>query len=213
MVSVLCQLMNGAVAYFNVDYPGNITNNGTITTAGEINANGGIKINNYSLPLFRNGQVSAASNFVIPVYFSSSNYSYAEIKLSFQVSTISNITMYANTAVNNTGTNILPQENGEIATAFNSLSSPTYTQSGTLATNVPAVGIMNQIKIYLTKGSGSGTYAQRNYYNFENSVCQNGVGTMKVSGFGHLDSGSLACVVVQCNTGTMTGYWNTIHYY
>ena len=72
---------------------------------------------------------------------------------------------------------------------------------------------MNQIKINITKCSGSSTYANRNYYTFDNLACQNNVGTAKVIGMGHFDSNLLACVVVQCNTGSMSGYWNTIHYY
>ena len=103
--------------------------------------------------------------------------------------------------------------NGEIATPFNIMSSPTYTQSGTLATNVPPYGIMNQIKIYITKSSGPSTYAVRNYYGFDNIIGQNSVGTVRVTGMGRFDSNLLACVVVQCNTGTMSAYWNTIHYY
>ena len=59
---------------FYADYNGNLTLAGILTAAGQIKANGGISINNYTLPLFNNGSFSSSNKVVIPIFFTSSSF-------------------------------------------------------------------------------------------------------------------------------------------
>ena len=71
----------------------------------------------------------------------------------------------------------------------------------------------SQLKINIAKGSGIGGYGVRNYYSFENAYGVNNVGTVKTTGVGHLDSSSMASIVLTASSAAMTGTYSTVHYY
>jgi hypothetical protein len=218
---------NGGISTTNITVSGTDTHTGlltangginttTITASGLVNANGGISINNYVLPLFNNGSFSGSSRVVIPISFTSSSYNYAEVKVQFLTSTQCNITLSGNTASNGSGTSLAVQENGEITIQHTAQNTPVYTTTGVVATNVTgqvqAGNINYQFTIKITKFASGGTFL-RNYYSFETIYGWYTVGTARVNGMGHLDSSSLASIVLTCSTGNIGGTYSTIHYY
>jgi hypothetical protein len=212
----------------NPSFVGNLSGNGgflldssnNLRTSGNISCQSmlctSIKVNNFSLPLFNNGSTAINNATIIPLFITQySVYNYVEIKINFTVNaTTSSLTFNGNTQTDGGGTNLTVQENGETTTVSNAQGTPTYTQNGVLASNIAAYGITNQIRMCITKGSNTLSYGNRNYYSFETTYVQNGVGTGRVVGIGHLDSNSLASLIIKCNgTLLMNTTWNTIHYY
>jgi hypothetical protein len=212
---------NGATLNGNIDFGGNLTTSGainttggittnTLTSSGVINANGGIKVNNYSIPLFNNGTFSGTNTIVIPVLFTSSSYNHCEIRIQYAVSAICNIVLSGNTASNGSGTSLAVSENGETTVQNTAQNTPIYTTTGVIATNNTALSIYNQFKMTITKGNGQ----NRNYYSFDTVYSWNGVGTARVYGMGHMDSSTLASVVLTLSGGnTSGGTYSTVHYY
>ena len=198
---------------FQVDSSNNLRTSGYISCQSFLCTS--VKVNNFSMPLFNNGSSSSGSSAVIPIYLTQNSvYNLVEIKMSFSVNTLSSLlTFSGNTQSDGLGTNISLAETGETATACTSQGTPTYTQNGTIAINIPAVGIVNQLRFCITKGNNSTGYSNRNYYTFEASYCQNGVGATRCIGIGHFVSTSLASIILKPTGGTINTNWNTIHYY
>ena len=65
----------------------------------------------------------------------------------------------------------------------------------------------------ITKATGAGFGQDRNYYRFFTSSAKNGVGTVRVDGMGFVSTASLSSISLTCSGGTLTGFWNTVHYY
>ena len=192
---------------------------GANTLTGLLNANGGISVNNYSLPLFNNGSAGASSNtLVIPIYLTSSfPYNFVEIKVGYKVSASCDITLSGNTGSTGGGTNLPVGENSEVLTAntTTSYASTNFTTTGKVATACASLGMNHQFRMTITKGTGAagGTFGVRNCYLCDTSYTQTSVGTTRINGQGIISSNSLASIVLTTSTGFISATWNTVHYY
>ena len=183
-----------------------------MTSSGVVNANGGIKINNYSLPLFNNGTSSAAATFAVPIQFVSSSYNYVEVKVYFTCSANCNVFLSGNTASNGTGTTLATTESCESFINPTNQTSPTTSTSGCIANALASAGTYSHFTLKMSKGV-TGTYSTRNMYDFATCYTWNAAGAARGSGVGHIDSTSLASIVLTPTTGNISGTWNTIHFY
>jgi len=193
---------------------------GANTLTGLLNANGGISVNNYSLPLFNNGSAGGASSntLVIPIYLTSSfPYNFVEIKVGYKVTASCDITLSGNTGSTGGGTNLPVSENSEVLTAntTTSYASTNFTTTGKVATANASLGMNHQFRMTITKGTGAagGTFGVRNCYLCDTSYSQSGVGTTRINGHGTINSNSLASIVLTTSTGFISATWNTVHYY
>ena len=185
------------------------SDSGVLTCTGVLNANGGIKINSYSLPLFNNGSfTNTTASVAIPIYFTSSSYNFVEVKASFFTASGITITMTGNTNSTGSGTSLTPQENTEFSTTNVTPTSTSTTTNGSIEINAEG----NQSHFKLTMGK-CGTYQSRNFYNFDTIYTLKNVGTQHTTGMGHLDSTYLASIVLTASSGSIGGFWNTVHYY
>ena len=185
------------------------SDSGVLTCTGTLNANGGIKINSYSLPLFNNGSfTNTTASVAIPIYFTSSSCNFVEVKASFFTASGVTITMTGNTNSTGSGTSLTPQENTEFSTNNVTPTSTSTTTNGSIEINAEG----NQSHFKFTMGK-CGTYQTRNFYNFDTIYTLKNVGTQRTTGMGHLDSTSLASIVLTASSGSIGGFWNTVHYY
>ena len=131
------------------------------------------------------------------------------------MSSVCNITLSGNTAANGSGTSWAVQETLETsvqnATYNTATASTSYTNNGTIATNNLNLNISWQFTLTITKASNVGSYP-RNFYSFTTVYSVGGVGTVKTSGVGRLDSTALASIILTPSTGNLTGTYSTIHY-
>ena len=185
------------------------SDSGVLTCTGTLNANGGIKINSYSLPLFNNGSfTNTTASVAIPIYFTSSSYNFVEVKASFFTASGVTIIMTGNTNSTGSGTSLTPQENTEFSTTNVTPTSTSTTTNGSIEVNAEG----NQSHFKFTMGK-CGAYQTRNFYHFDTIYTLKNVGTQRTTGMGHLDSTSLASIVLTASSGNVGGFWNTVHYY
>jgi hypothetical protein len=185
----------------------NLTGANTLT--GLLNANGGIKVNNFSIPLFNNGTATTASPLVIPILFTSSTYNVVEIRVSFSVSVACDVQLSGNTGSTGGGTSIAATERCETITVN---SATTFATNANVVANAAFGGINHQVKISITKASGSAAPADRNLYLFDSSYSKSGVGGTRINGHGYLGTSTLASLVLTPSAGTITASWYTTHY-
>jgi hypothetical protein len=152
---------------------------------------------------------------IIPVFLTQSSiYNCVEIKMGFTTSTVATLLNFnGNTQSDGSGLTIAIGDCGETAIASTSQGTPTYTQDGTIATNIVASGTTNQLRMCITKGNNALTNGNRNYYTFEAVYFQNNVGSVRSVGFGYLSSTSLASIIIKCSAAQMNTTWSTVHYY
>jgi hypothetical protein len=185
-------------------------------TAAGTGSFGAMKINNYNLPLFNNGSVTAQTKIVIPIQFVSSNYNFVEIKMSFLVSALADIALGGWTTSGGGGSSVGIAENGESFTPMNSTQVSTYyATSGTVkpALDVIAYNVYHQFTMTISKSNPTDTQSTRNHYTFQTTYSRNGYGTTRVIGSGHYNTPTLGSRILTPSTGTTSATWSTVHYY
>jgi hypothetical protein len=191
----------------------------TTSPAYTLDVNGTIARSGVRLPRFDNGSFSGVSVGVIPILFSDSTYNFVEVKVNYIVSAVSNVVLGGNTASNGSGSALSLSEFSEITTTHNAGTGGNIkTASGYISQTTEQLGVNNQFSIKIVRASGTSTTGYRNHYSFDTVYCWSGTGTARVYGQGHIDSAlnlsnQLLSILMTPSTGTISGTWNTQHYY
>ena len=188
----------------------------TATPNYTLDVNGTIARSGVKLPRFDNGTFSGATTAVIPIYFSDTQYNIAEIRFRIAVSTICNVTLSGNSNNAGNGTAFSNGEVGETVIKQNAQASPLYFNSSFIATSMESASGTDGNGIIRIIRTPSTTSNFRNHYSSEVVYCLNGVGTTRLVGMGWVGTTStlsIGSIILTVSTGTISGVYNTTHYY
>lgn len=189
---------------------------GTNSPSYKLDVNGTIARSGVRLPRFDNGTFSGANTAYIPILFSDVNYNYAELKIKYTVTTLTQVMLIGI----DTGSNSMLMNETALKTEKWNNTTPYYdTASGVyeawLARDVEQLGLVNNLTFRITRSGNSGNDV-RNHYSFDNVYCWSGIGSSRGYGQGHIDTSggrAIAYIVLACNSGNINGTYSTVHYY
>jgi Collagen triple helix repeat (20 copies) len=157
----------------------------------------------YPQPIFQNSFFGGTASVTIPVLFNDASYSLCEIKCRFLVSSSGSTVNISGAA----GATNLPCQEGT-GYLYPSNAGTSATWSGATI-SYPTETLGGHILISVNRAING----PRNFYSWRDVFTWAGVGTARGEGWGWFNSTALTGVTLTVNTGTISGTWNTVHYY
>ncbi len=182
-----------------------------------INSSGNVSINSstnsvggYTLPYDVNGTFGTTGSISIPIIWANTLFNHVEIKVHYLMTAVGNVTL-GGKDINNAAAPL--SEVAETTIKYNNQVTPVYTNSGLISTSTETLGIDNQCVITIVKPTNTTIYGIRNHYRFDTVYCFSEVGTVRVYGMGHIDTGTLGSIQLTTSVGNIYGWYSARYTY